>query len=166
MGGDGDFLYMRVDFNGQLPSESVPILASGEIEAQTVKNQGMNIAMNVDGDAGSGGGGEGVDGIDIFFAIGLDYGRWSSAYANWDFDEGDLHVNAGHMEGEIGQGGSGYDYAVVRYDISDLGSFFPRGQTVELGGWSEAESFDADGNLLYHHFAFDPFVGTTWLIPL
>jgi hypothetical protein len=166
VGVDGDFLYMRVDYAGIIPSHVIVIPPDGEVEEQSVGNQGMNIALNVDGDAQTGGGGEGVDGIDIFFAVGFDYGISHNVYVNWDFPDGDVHHNQHHAEGELGEGGPGYDYALVRYDISDLGSFFPRGQTVDIGSWSEAESFNADGSLKYHHFAFDLAIdGGSWTIP-
>ena len=71
LGVDGDWLYMRVDYYGVIPAAGVAIAADGEIEAQTVGGQGMNFAMNTDGDIQTGGGGEGVSGIDIFF-------RWAS----------------------------------------------------------------------------------------
>ena len=70
------------------------------------------------------------------------------------------------MNGELGQGGPGHDFVFVRYDVSDLGSFFPHGQSVDIGSWSETESFDADGELKYHHFAFDRVIdGGVWAIP-
>ncbi len=167
VGVEGDFLYMRVDFAGPIPAAPVHIVASGEVEEQWVRNQGMNIALNVDGDAGTGGGGEGVSGIDIFFAVGFDYQRGVNlVYANWDFPDGDLHHNLQQMDGELGQGGPGHAFALVRYDVSGLGSFFPRGGTVDIGSWSEAESYNADGSLKYHHFAFDRVIdGGSWTIP-
>lgn len=167
VGVDGAFLYMRVDYAGVIPVDPAYIAPSGEIEEQWVTNQGMNIALNVDGDVGTGGGGEGVSGIDIFFAVSFDFGDRSLIYVNWDFPDGDLHHNVSQMDGELGDGGPGEDYAVVRYDISNLGAFFPRGETVDIGSWSEAESYDApNGNLMYHHFAYDRVIdGGTWLLP-
>jgi len=166
VGVDGRFLYMRVDYLGSIPIDVVHQQPSGEIEDQWVKDQGMNIAMNVDGDIDTGADGEGVHGIDIFFAVAFDFGMRAKVYANWDFPDGDVHHHQNHSEGELGIGGPGYDYAVVRYDTSTMGAFFPRGATVDVGSWSEAESFDADGSLKYHHFAFDRVIdGGTWTIP-
>lgn len=144
----------------------VHVQPSGEVEEQWANNQGMNIALNVDGDIDTGGGGEGVHGIDIFFAVSFDYGRRNQVYANWDFPDGDVHHNQQHMDGELLEGGPGHSFALVRYDVSNLGSFFPRGQTVDVGSWSEAESYDAQDNLKYHHFAFDRVIdGGSWVIP-
>ncbi len=166
VGVDGDFLYMRVEYAGPIPESPVHVLPDGEVEEQWANNQGMNIALNVDGDIQTGGGGEGVSGIDIFFAVSFDYGRQNNIYANWDFPDGDVHHNLHQMEGEIGEGGPGHNFALVRYDISALGVFFPLGQTVDIGSWSEAESFNADGSLKYHHFAFDRVIdGGTWTLP-
>lgn len=168
---DGDtvtFLYMRVEFVGAIPDQPVHILpdTSGTIEDQFVKNQGMNIALNTDDNMGTGGGGEGVSGIDIFFAVNFEYGVRAQIYANFGFAEGDLHIASGQIEGELGEGGSGYDYAVVRYKVSEVADYFPLGVTVDIGSWSEAESFNADGTLKYHHFAFDRLPGdTTWFVP-
>ncbi len=156
LGVRGDFLYMEVRYAGPVPNDIVHVQPDGEIEEQWVTNQGMNIALNTDDDQATGGGGEGVQGIDIFFAVGFDYGVRHNVYANWSFPDSDLHHPEFHMDGELGQGGPGYDFALVRYEISQLPEvFFPIGLEVEIGSWSEAESFDAAGELLYHHFAFD-----------
>ena len=166
LGVDGNYLYMRVDYDGVIPTAPFEIVENPPVERQFVKNQGMNIALNVDDDIATGGGGEGgIYGIDIFFAVGFDYGSISNVYVNWDFVGGDLHLAQGHALGELGEGGQGYDYVIVRFDISALGSFFPQGSTVDIGSWSEAESFNSDGSLKYHHFAFDEVTATTWTIP-
>ena len=74
-------------------------------------------------------------------------------------------VPQGQEEAELGGGGPGHDYAIVRYRIVDLGAYVPRGEQVEVGSWSEAESFDAAGDLKYHHFAFDRMIeDDTWII--
>ena len=166
LGADAEFMYMRVQFASTIPSAAVHVSEAGEIEEQWVRNQGMNVALNSDGDIDTGGGGEGVSGIDIFFAVGFEYGQKTSVYANWDFPDGDLHNQMNHMLGEVGEGGVGHDFVLVRYDISQLGAFFPRGATVDVGSWSEAESFNQDGSLKYHHFAFDRVIdGGQWGIP-
>ncbi|MDH3891638.1 MAG: hypothetical protein OEV49_11190 [candidate division Zixibacteria bacterium] len=165
LGVDNGFLYMRVDFAGVIPSETVVIDSSGEIEHQNVTNQGMNIALNSDNDLDTGANGEGVWGVDIFFAVGFTYGQHSMVYANWDFSNHDVHLHNQQLYGEAGLGGQGYDHVVVRYKISGLGSYFPLGTTIEFGSWSEAESYNDDGSLKYHHFAFDPFTAVTWTIP-
>ncbi len=166
VGIDGDFLYMRVTYAGIVPSIVVHVPANGEVEEQWITNQGMNIALNTDGDQGTGGSGEGVSGVDIFFAVSFEYGQRHQVYTNWDFPDGDIHNHVGHLEGELGEGGPGFDYALARYPITTLGAFLPRGSTVEIGSWSEAESYDGAGNLLYHHFAFDRVIdGQSWVIP-
>jgi len=166
VGIDGDFLYMRVDYLGVIPTAVVHIPAAGEVEEQWVRNQGMNIALNSDGNLATGGGGEGVSGIDIFFAISFEYGTRNLIYANWDFPGGDLHFPTYQMDGELGEGGPGFNYAIVRYRIANLGPFLPFGQTVDIGSWSEAESYNADGSLKYHHFAYDRAIdGGSWTIP-
>jgi hypothetical protein len=112
-----------------------------------------------------GGGGEGVSGVDIFFAINFDYGSRVQVYANYGFPTGDLHEPQGQEEAELGGGGPGHDYAIVRYRIVGLGAYVPRGEQVEVGSWSEAESFDAAGDLKYRHFAFDRVIeDDTWII--
>lgn len=159
MGVDGDFLYIRYDFAGNLPQDEHEVAASGEVEQQTVHNQSISINFNSDNDLTTGAGGEGIDGIDIFFALVLEYGIETKVYANYGFPDGDIHNHLGHAPGELGEGGSGYNYIVLRYKISDLGAYFPLGTTREFGGWSEAESD------LYHHFAFDPWVADFFDIP-
>lgn len=155
MGVEGDFLYMRIDFAGTIPTAAVYVPAEGQIEEQWARNQGTNVSVNADGDIQTGGGGEGVNGVDIFFAVGFDYGNFTNVYANYGFPSGDLHQNTGQSIGELGDGGQGSDFVVVRYHIAEFTEFFPPGATVEIGSWSEAESFNRDGSLKYHHFAFD-----------
>lgn len=166
LGVQDDYLYMRVDFVAPIPDEPVHIPRSGEVEEQWVRNQGMNVALNTDGNRETGGGGEGVKGIDIFFAIALEYGSRIEVYANYDFPTPDVHLNQSQIEGELGDGGPGHDFVLVRYDISGLGAYLPRSVPLEVGSWSEAESYDSDGTLKYHHFAFDRVIdGGIWTIP-
>lgn len=114
-------------------------------------------------------GGEGVSGIDIYFAVKFDY-RYgiygNNVYCNYDFPDGDLHFPEGQLIGELFEGSPGFTYALVRYDISNLGPFFVIGTTVDVGSWSEAESFNQDDTLKYHHFAYDRAIdGGSWTIP-
>jgi hypothetical protein len=95
LGIEGDFLFMRVDFAGAIPTAVVHIAESGETEEQWVRNQGFNVSVNSDGDIQTGGGGEGVSGVDIFFAINFDYGSRVQVYANYGFPTGDLHEPQG-----------------------------------------------------------------------
>ncbi len=165
MGADADFVYLRVEYATTIPTAPVAIAAEGEVEAQTVGNQGMNVALNTDGDIQTGGGGEGVNGIDIFFALGFDFGRSANVYANWNFDGGDLHFPTYQELGELGEGGPGHDYALARYSRAEMAAVMPTGVGVDWGSWSEAESFNADGSLKYHHFAFDQLGGGQWELP-
>ena len=160
LGVDGDFLYVRFDFNAALPTGDVTIPDSPPVEAQIVENQSISVNFNSDGDLATGAGGEGIDGIDIFFALVLEYGFEYMVYTNFGFPDGDIHHHQGHAEGELGDGGPGFDYAVLRFRISDFSAYFPRGETLEFGGWSEAES------TLYHHFAFDPWTADFFDVPL
>lgn len=165
LGVDRGFLYMRVDYRGSIPTEPVQIIQAGEVEAQLVTDQGMNISLNTDNNLQTGSSGDGISGVDIFFAIGFTFGNDINIYANYDFPDGDIHHNQQQIDGELGFGGPGYSYAIVRYDISNLGSFFPLGETISFGSWSEAESSNPDGTIKYHHFAFDPFDAVIWTIP-
>ncbi|MCU7920048.1 MAG: hypothetical protein KZQ95_17085 [Candidatus Thiodiazotropha sp. (ex Epidulcina cf. delphinae)] len=150
MGVEGGFLYIRFDFAGVIPTATNPVAESGEVEAQTVLGQGISVNFNSDGDLNTGAGGEGIHGIDIFFAFSLEYGRPPYVYADYGFPDGDIHHPLGHADGELGEGGPGYDYVLLRFLIADFADHFPKGETLDYGGWSEAESD------LYHHFAFDP----------
>ena len=49
LGVDSEFLYMRVEIAGPIPSQQVRFTQKGEMEDQIVMNQGMNIALNTDG---------------------------------------------------------------------------------------------------------------------
>jgi hypothetical protein len=155
------YLYMRVEFAGTIPRGPVHLQASGAMEEQIVQEQGMNVSLDVDNNDATGGPG----GVDIFFAVAPRY-KWDVlVYANWDFAEGDMDQARQQRDGQLVAGGRGYDYVVVRYPVGDLGFYFPMGETVGVMAWSEAESVDPQGNVLYHHFAFDPVADTTWTIP-
>ncbi|MBI5837260.1 MAG: hypothetical protein HZB25_08450 [Candidatus Eisenbacteria bacterium] len=164
LGIHGKYLYMRADFSGPLPGARVSIPHSGEVEAQEVSSQAFNISVDSDNDDATGAWGEGIAGVDIFFAVKLEYGQWSTAYANFGFPPPgnphyrDIHYNSGHIEGQMGPGGPGASYIIVRMDVSSLGTYLRPGSTVEIGGWSEAESN------LYHHFAFDPLAPGQWTL--
>lgn len=166
MGVKDNYLYIKVEFAGTIPTEKVYIPAQNGITEQWVQNQGMSVNLNADGDTGTGASGEGILGIDIFFGLVFDYGNHSQAYANYGFPDGDIHNNLGHIDAVIGEGGQGFNFAIMRFNLSLIQSkYFPRGTTVDAGSWSEAESFDADGNKFYHHFAFDPQPSASFPIP-
>ncbi|MEW8370219.1 MAG: hypothetical protein AB2602_10745 [Candidatus Thiodiazotropha sp.] len=158
MGIEGDYLYIRFDFAGTIPASENPVVASGEVEAQTVTGQGISVNFNSDNDLSTGAGGEGIDGIDIFFAFSLEYGIPPFVYTNYGFPDGDIHHHLGHADGELGEGGPGYDYVVLRFLIPEFADYLPRGETLDFGGWSEAESD------LYHHYAFDPMQASSFFV--
>lgn len=153
---DGWF-YLRFSFNGTIPT-TPPV-----VNVETVTRQGFNVSMNTDGDPFTGGSGEGVAGIDVYYAVVFSYGEDPSEasrapYANYGVTS-DVHVYAGHATGEFRSGGPGYDFVVFRFDAAAMGQWFPRGSTVDYGAWSEAESTS------YHHFAFDRLEPGSWTIP-
>ena len=153
LGVEGNYLYMRLDYAGEVPSLPFQIAATGDIEAQTVTCQGASVALDVDSNPDTG---AEFSGIEIFFSVNHDYGERSEAYAKYNLSNAD---DVQHLDGEAGEGGMGYDYVIVRYDTSGLGSFFPRGDTVMVEFWSEAESD------LYDHFAFEETDQVEWTIP-
>ena len=156
LGIDGNYLYIKATFTDTIPSEIVSISASGDVEAQTVHQHDIGINLDIDNNGSTGAAG----GIDIFFAVVFFYGNSTSVYANYNFSSTDIHEHQSSLEGELVGGGAGYKYAVLRYDISQLdSSYFPRGQTVVVSIWAEAESN------LYHHYAYDPMPLQSWTIP-
>jgi len=165
LGMSGQFLYVDVTFAAPMPDGPVTIPAQSGMPQQFVREQGISIDMNVDGNIQTGASAFPViQGIDIFFAIQSTYGKASLAYANYDFANGDVHQQRGHLDGVMLQS-SAANHVTARYDVSSLGNFFPRGASVVVGGWAEAESSDAAEKTLYHHFAYDPYASATWTIP-
>jgi len=166
LGVRGSVLYMRVTFAGVIPSAPFAIPAQGIFPAQVVKDQGMSLNMDIDNNVNTGAAGSPVmNGIDVFYGVKFVYGDYSTAYVNYDFPGNDVHANRGHLEGSFLEGGPGFDHITVGFDVSGLSAFFPRGRSVVIGAWSEAQSFRTDGNLHYHHFAFDPTTAERWTIP-
>ena len=153
LGIEGKYLYMRLDYASEVPSLPFQIAAEGNIEAQVVEAQGTSVALDSDNNPNTG---AEFSGIEIFFSVNHDYGEKTEAYAKYNLSNADSVL---YLYGEVGDGGMGYDYVVVRYDTSGLGRFFPRGDTVMVEFWSEAESD------LYRHFAFEEADVVDWEIP-
>lgn len=161
-GVDGSYLYLRVDFAAAIPTGPVAIAAQPGLAAQTVSSQSLSLVMDADNDTQTGGGASPwLEGVDLFFAISVKYGGQTLVYVNYDFLDGDLHKNQRQLSGVVGAGGPGYDYIIVRYDVSQLPpGFFPRGSQVRVGSWIEAESE------LYHEMAADTIlINEPWTIP-
>ncbi|MBT3363171.1 MAG: hypothetical protein HN929_12040 [Chloroflexi bacterium] len=153
LGMDGDYLYMRLDYASTIPDDPLWIAATGNVQEQTVGVQGTSLALDVDSNPDTG---AEFSGIEIFFSVNHEYGSRSEAYAKYDLS---ALVVVKHLDGEVGDGGMGDNYVIVRYDTSQLGEYFPRGDTVMLEFWSEAESD------LYHHFDFEEIDAVQWTIP-
>jgi hypothetical protein len=159
-------LYMRVTWAAPIPSQPVAIPAQGGLPAMTVPGHGMSLVLDSDNDPKTGSNGaEMIGGVDIFFAVKTYYGSSIGAYANYDFANGDIHLNRGHLEGTMLEGGPGSPSVLVSFDLSTTGTFFRRGVTVPIGAWSESESFDGGGKLVFHHFTYDPVAAGSWIIP-
>lgn len=151
---EGGYVNFRVDYNGVIPT------APQTIAGQQVARQGVSINLDTDNSEATGAPNEGIGGVDMFFGMAFVYGSPTIApYVNYNFVNGDIHQNTGHIEGEFRSGGSGYTYFVMRFALARLGGLFPQGRTVRVGSWSEAESN------VYHHFAFDPLTTVDWTIP-
>lgn len=164
LGFSGDYLYVRVDYADTIPTAPVVLEANDTVEAQTIKNQSISIVIDTDNSDATGASGESVKGVDIFFALNFLYGSYSMQYANFDFPGTDIHIYNGDTKGELGAGGPGTTYAVVRYKRADFSTFLSPGKTVEIGGWAESESYDDKDSLKYHHFAFDAFTPGAWTV--
>ncbi len=155
LGVKGNCFYIRIEYVGVIPTGPVDIPEDPPVEAQIVGAQGTNVIMGVNND--------GIWG-DVAFSVGFKYGEWIGVYAHSDRPPGTNNYQF-YLEGELGEGGPGHNYVIVRYNDAKLGSLFPRGTTVRVDIWSEAGSFDSSGNEFYHHFAFDVLAITTWTLP-
>lgn len=164
LGFSGEYLYLRVDYADTIPQLPVELTANDTVEAQLIKNQSISVVIDADNSDTSGASGESVKGVDIFFALNFIYGSYSLQYANFDFPGTDIHIYNGDTKGELGEGGPGTTYAIVRYKKEAFQHLLSPGKTVEIGGWAESESYDAMGKLKYHHFAFDAFTPGVWTI--
>lgn len=159
---EGNFLYLRLDFAAPIPSAPVAVAATGGVGPQTVDSQSMSLVINADGDTTTGGGASPwLEGVDLFVAISLRYGVDNLAYINFDFINGDLHLNRQQVKGVVGEGGPGTTFVVARYDVSSIpAAFLPRGSVVRVGSWIESESD------LFHEMAVDTvLVDQAWRVP-
>ena len=158
------YVYVRLDFDGVIPTSPVYIAQSLPVEEQTVVDQQTNVATDCDGNPATGFSMEGITGADIMFGVRFVYGRDRIVFALMGFTGGSDAAST-EINGDIGPGGPGHNNVTVRYNISKLAGYWTSGANGDLGGWSEASSKDPGGNELYHHFAFDQITPTTWTVP-
>jgi hypothetical protein len=157
---DDDYLYVQLDFDGNIPDAPQAISAAGEVESQTVLSQTFHLAMDTDNNDLTGGSGNGVEGVDVVFVVRADYGQGFEVMASHGLPSGEVSVLGGQIHGELGAGGSGSNFLLARFDLSTIDpASLPRGASVEVGGWSEAESN------LYEDMTSDPLNTTSWSIP-
>lgn len=155
-----DYLYMQLDFNAIIPSAPQTVPASGEVEQQSVTAQSFNFALDTDNNDATGGAGEGVDGVDFCFTVHADYGVGVEVTADYGIPSGGGFAGSGQLQGELGAGGPGSNFVLVRFDVSGVGQgVLPRGTQVEIGGWSVAESN------LYDGLSTDSLDTDTWSVP-
>ena len=151
----GNYLYVKFTFNALIPT------GVQSVSGQVVTGQGTNLSLDSDNNPLTGAAGDGIAGVDIFFAVNITYGasRPLKPYANFGFPSGNIHNNTGSLTGAYRSGGPGYSHVVARWDISGLGAYFPRSTLVKAGSWSEAPSTQ------YHHFAYDAVTALNWTTP-
>lgn len=155
-----NYLYMQLDFDGIIPSGPQSVQASGEVEQQYVTAQNFSLALDTDNSDATGGSGGGVDGIDLCFGVEADYGAGLQVNAAYGISSGPVGSCAGQLQGELGAGGPGSNFVLVRFDVSGLGAAdLPRGNVVEVGGWSVAESD------LYEGLTTDTLLTRSWSVP-
>lgn len=152
----GGYLYLRVDLAAPIPAGPVPLSRDGEIEAQLIHEQAFLLQVETDGDEQTGA----EEGVDIVFAITIEYGKPIDIQARFDFVEGDVTRYRGYVDGEFGGGGPGKAHVIVRYDTSSIPvAFWPFGSTVELRGRSTARSD------LYDSVSRDLLTPAKWKLP-
>jgi hypothetical protein len=151
LGVDNDYLYIRVDFAVPIPTVHQDVSGVWPFPSEYVKDQGFRLNLNVDGQFGG----------DVLFTCKLRYGEGYVLYVLSVEVPANLDPLVG--VGELGEGGSGYDYLIVRFDVSELGSLFPRGTAVTAGLDASADSVDADDNMA--DSAWDNVSVGVWNIP-
>ena len=157
----GDHLYLRLDFTGVIPTGPQSVPAAGEVEQQYVLAQSFNFVLDADNSDATGGSGGGIDGVDLCFGVHADYGEGLVISANYNIPSGPMTSSVGQLQGELGAGGPGSNFVLVRFDVSGLGpAYLPRGSMVEVGGWSVAESD------LYDGLSADSLTAGSWTVPV
>ena len=146
-----DYLYIRVEYSAPIPTTAQDVAGIWPAPAESVTDQ--SFVLYVDLDAGTG--------YDMAFVCKLRYGEGYTIYILNAVIQASLDPLEGI--GELGEGGSGFDFLIVRYDVSRLGSLFPRGATVWVDFWSRAEDIDVDDWQAGQ--ATDPVGVGLWTIP-
>lgn len=134
LGVSDDYLYIRIDFSAPIPTAPQDVSGVWPSPADSVKDHGFSFILNVDGQPG----------FDILFNCKLRYGGGYMLYVLRIEVSPDLDPLVG--VGELGEGGSGFDYLIARYDVSNLGSLFPRGTAVSTGFDTFAYAVDIEEN--------------------
>jgi len=156
----GNYLYLQLDFNGIIPTGPQTIPASGEVEQQHVLSQSFNFAMDTDRSDATGGSGGGIDGVDLCFGVRVDYGSSLQMDATYGVPSGPARTSGPQLQGELGAGGPGTNYVLMRFDVSGISpTILPRGESVEVGGWAVAASD------LYDDLSTDTLRSGSWFVP-
>jgi hypothetical protein len=151
LGISDDYLYIRVDFSAPIPTTPQDVSGVWPSPSESVKDHGFNFILNVDGQPG----------FDISFICKLRYGEGYILYAFRIGVSPDLEPLV--AVGELGEGGSGFNYLIARYDVSNLGSLFPRGAAVSASFDASATAVDYDENTA--DAATDMVAVGIWTIP-
>ena len=132
LGMSGDYLYIRVDFSTNIPTAAQDVSGVWPSPSAYVMDHGFYFDLFVDA----------VPGPDISFRCKLRYGEGYVLYVL----SGEIPPNLDPLVGvgEFGEGGSGYDYLIVRFDTSEFGSLFPRGTAVGTSFGSSANAYDSN----------------------
>ena len=152
LGVSTEYLYIRVDFSTPIPSAPVDVSGVWPDPSKWVLNHGFTLFLNVDGQPGD----------DIIFRCKLRYGG-EYLIATYRVDPAP-NLNQLIGVGELGEGGSGFNYMIVRYYVEDLGDLFPRGVAVSASFSSFAESYQADREVPVDTAYDNTFLGA-WTTP-
>ena len=156
LGVSGDYLYFRLEFDGIIPR------AKPQISGQTVQSHFADLGFDMDRNAATGASIGSIGGVDLILGTSIDYGREYIGFPNASFDFANNNADEARETryGEYRSGGPGTNFIVARFAISQFDpALFPHGDSVKVGGWSEAKSVD------YHHFAFDTVPTIDWTLP-
>jgi hypothetical protein len=159
----GDWLFLRVDFAGDIPATASPV-----VQGENLVTSGVSVTMDSDHSYDTGAHNLNlVDqvalGVDLVFAIQVSYATNASpmggAYVLYDIGAITDRFG-GTAQGELRGGGPGTSYLCARWPLSAIPpKYWVVGTPALLMGSAETESTH------YHHYAYDATLTKTWSLP-
>ncbi len=166
---EDDYLYMKVESVEVRPTDPVLIAnlpaPSWPAGAESIVGHEHHLGFDVDNNPGTGDIMGNSMGNDVIFDMSFVYGSTNIVDGSYLLPPPGNYQ--GDLSGELCEWcGSGRNYFVVRYDISDLKEYIGSGTSVTVNYYSSIVCTDSGGNELGEdYYAYDETTPASWVVP-